>query len=500
MILRNPKLGLILELVSNWFFGVKIMEEAITERPRRKVFISYSWTNEDHIQWVINLANRLREDGVDVVLDKWDLKEGQDIYSFMESMVNSPEINKVLIICDEGYRSKAEERKGGVGAETLIITPEVYGNSSQEKFIPIVKEKDDNGQVYIPAYIKSRKYIDLSSDEIFEDGYELLLRNIFERPQHRKPALGNPPAWLFEDKKPHYKTSNVIKQLENVLENNPARFNGLSMRFINSFFECLDEVKLNEDETIELDQKIYDIINDLVDLRNDFVCFVELICEANGKIDVEKLVKFFEQLYKYTLPSEPNNIYYSVQGDHFKFLARELLIYTVMVFLDYDRYETAAEFLNAEFFVTDNRGESIHEGFTIFCFGIGSIDILRKERLNSKNLSLSADLMIQRATLKKYSSRKLVETDILMHYLCSIYERDFYRLWFPYTYVYGISDKIGILQRLISKRFFERAKSLFMVDSPEQLKVKITEYDSDQNQKRLGYQNAWNSSQNKFSY
>jgi hypothetical protein len=28
-----------------------------------KVFISYSWTNEDHLNWVVSLATRLREDG-----------------------------------------------------------------------------------------------------------------------------------------------------------------------------------------------------------------------------------------------------------------------------------------------------------------------------------------------------------------------------------------------------------------------------------------------------
>ena len=52
-----------------------------------KLFISYSWTNQDHETWVLNLANDLVENGVHVIIDKWDLKEGQDSYSFMEKMV-----------------------------------------------------------------------------------------------------------------------------------------------------------------------------------------------------------------------------------------------------------------------------------------------------------------------------------------------------------------------------------------------------------------------------
>lgn len=49
-----------------------------------KLFISYSWTNQDHETWVLNLAKELVENGVHVIIDKWDLKEGQDSYSFME--------------------------------------------------------------------------------------------------------------------------------------------------------------------------------------------------------------------------------------------------------------------------------------------------------------------------------------------------------------------------------------------------------------------------------
>ena len=52
-----------------------------------KLFISYSWSNAAHEKWVIDLATELRNSGVDVILDKWDLKEGHDSISFMEKMV-----------------------------------------------------------------------------------------------------------------------------------------------------------------------------------------------------------------------------------------------------------------------------------------------------------------------------------------------------------------------------------------------------------------------------
>lgn len=59
-----------------------------------KVFISYSWSSD---RLVLELAQRLISHGVDVVLDKWELKEGQDKYAFMERCVDDPDITKVCI-------------------------------------------------------------------------------------------------------------------------------------------------------------------------------------------------------------------------------------------------------------------------------------------------------------------------------------------------------------------------------------------------------------------
>ena len=101
----------------------------MSEENNKKVFISYSWTTPNHERWVLELAERLVDNGVDVVLDKWDLAEGQDKYAFMEKMVQDETINKVLIICDKGYKDKANDRAGGVGTETQIITPMIYSKA-----------------------------------------------------------------------------------------------------------------------------------------------------------------------------------------------------------------------------------------------------------------------------------------------------------------------------------------------------------------------------------
>jgi hypothetical protein len=165
-----------------------------------KLFISYSWSDAQHEQWVLNLATELCESGVDVILDKWDLKEGCDVNVFMEQMVNDPGIQKVVMICNKKYVEKANSRTGGVGIETQIISQEIYSRQDQQKFVAIVVQKDKDGTPFLPTYYKSRMYIDLCHGERYEENYRRLLKWIFDEPFCVKPELGKKSFSIDHDK------------------------------------------------------------------------------------------------------------------------------------------------------------------------------------------------------------------------------------------------------------------------------------------------------------
>jgi hypothetical protein len=44
--------------------------ENVINNEHPKVFISYAWTNPRHQNWVLQLATELRNEGIDVILDK----------------------------------------------------------------------------------------------------------------------------------------------------------------------------------------------------------------------------------------------------------------------------------------------------------------------------------------------------------------------------------------------------------------------------------------------
>nr|5Y8F_A Chain A, Sefir domain protein [Bacillus cereus F65185]5Y8F_B Chain B, Sefir domain protein [Bacillus cereus F65185] len=141
------------------------------------VFISYSWSSEDHKEWVLDLANKLmKESGVEVILDRWHGVVGHDRFEFMENSIKIAD--KVLVICDKDYCEKANTRRGGVGTETMIITPNIYNNTKQEKFIPI-SLGEENGEYFLPDFFKSRFALGWNYEDI-DKSYKELERLIWE--------------------------------------------------------------------------------------------------------------------------------------------------------------------------------------------------------------------------------------------------------------------------------------------------------------------------------
>ena len=153
-----------------------------------KVFISYSHDTQEHKKWVLDLATRLRNSGIDAALDQWDLGPGDDLPKFMET--NLANADRVLMICTERYVEKANSGTGGVGYEKMIITSELLSKIDSNKVIPIVRQKASSN---VPTFLKSKLYIDFSKVEDYELSFDDLVRSIHGAPLFKKPEIGNNP-------------------------------------------------------------------------------------------------------------------------------------------------------------------------------------------------------------------------------------------------------------------------------------------------------------------
>jgi predicted Rossmann-fold nucleotide-binding protein len=154
------------------------------------VFISYSIQDEAHTNWVVKLAELLKKNGVQVVLDVWHLSQGDNVVHFMEKAVH--ESDYTLLICTPQFADKVNKRIGGVGFEAeMILGNLLMSFDEQIKVVPILKEGVPSDS--IPRVLRSRLFIDFSDPENFNNSTEILLRKIFNAPKYREPELGNKP-------------------------------------------------------------------------------------------------------------------------------------------------------------------------------------------------------------------------------------------------------------------------------------------------------------------
>ena len=154
-------------------------------------FISYSWDSEAHKAWVRQFAERLRSQGVKVILDQWELTAGRDRTHFMESNIVASDF--VLVVCTPGYATKANKRDGGVGYEAMIITSQLAQRILQDKFIPVLRlgNFDDSA---VPIWLQAKIGVDLRGDPYDQKQYDILLKAL-HKANEVAPPIGPKPVF-----------------------------------------------------------------------------------------------------------------------------------------------------------------------------------------------------------------------------------------------------------------------------------------------------------------
>jgi len=455
----------------------RLLQEKSRPLTAPKLFISYSWSNSEHEQWVIDLASELRQSGVDVMLDKWDLKEGQDAVAFMEKMVHDSEIKKVAIICDENYAIKADERTGGVGTETQIISREVYENQAQEKFVAVVCEKDESGKAYLPAYYRSRIYIDLSEPDRYAENFERLLRWIFDRPLHIKPELGNRPSFLAEDVHASLGTTALFKRCIDAIKNRKAHAYGSFDEYCTTFAENMERVRISRADG-EFDDAVIQNITEFLPFRNEAIqVFIAVAQYAPEDQFIQRLHRFLEGMIAY-MGRPPNISRWSESDfDNYKFIVHELFLYALAVLLKYDRIEQANCLLQQQYYVPSNSdyGRDPMVSFVVFREPIRSLEH-RNRRLDLQRRSLRADLLQERSAGTGIDFRSLQQADFIAFMRAEIESPHW--VWWPEALLYlgRFSRPFEIFARSASRAYFDRSKILLSIKSPSDLQPLFNSY------------------------
>lgn len=206
--------GFLKQLVNMGAFG---HGDFMPDAPR--LFISYSHDNQAHKDWVLKLSTRLVGNGVNVILDQWDMTLGGDLPRFME--LGLVEADRVLAICSASYVDKANHGHGGTGYEKMILTGQLMNNIGSDRIIPVIRNNTTDSLQ--PTFLTSRLYADFRDDAAYEAKYAELLRNIHGQAVTSRPQLGLNP--FVED----------VPDVEPRIEYSPTRYISPSMSGVVTF-------------------------------------------------------------------------------------------------------------------------------------------------------------------------------------------------------------------------------------------------------------------------
>ncbi len=130
-------------------------------QPAPRVIISYSHQSPTHQNRVLELARRLRADGIDAIIDRFAQSPAEDWPAWCEKEIREGAF--VIVDCTETCLRRfngVEERSTGHGVrwEGQLIKQHLYdAGSASDKFVPVLFA--DGSHDHVPRQSEARAFI-----------------------------------------------------------------------------------------------------------------------------------------------------------------------------------------------------------------------------------------------------------------------------------------------------------------------------------------------------
>lgn len=438
------------------------------------VFISYSWSSPEHQALIKDWAEHLIHDGIEVIFDLFDLKEGSDKYVFMEKMVTDPTVTHVLVFSDYDYSVKANARKAGVGTESQIISHEIYKKVEETKFIPIVCGFSEEGEPFLPVFLKSRKWIDFSSPEAVMNNWEQLIRLLYNRPLHEKPELGIPPAYIRQDRKISFGSiSAKFYALKKTIQSGGRGINTFRKDFINECIRHVNRFRATEDPKKPLDKKALEDFSELKPVRDFIIEWIFIETDDNPAVDFyDPLQSLLEQLLEMKSRPPEINSWNPEWYAGISIFVYETFLYIVGALISASAFDILHRILTTHYLLPIVERNQ-NENFCSFEKFYYSSNLLQKKLApeGQRLYGPIAKAMIGQADRMDIDFKKLMEAELLI-FLMALISDDSY--WYPQTLFYaGYRNEFQFFLRASRHNDYRKLEVVTGIHDVKELNAKI---------------------------
>lgn len=160
-----------------------------------EVFMSYSWSSEEHKLWVEKLADSLSKQRINVVLDKWGLNAGKSTRKFMQKIRTC---EKILVICDQDYCDKLHDPSSSVAKEYELIADKKFNEFDLDKVLVATVQTDRNNELCTPQDCSEDLPLDMTNAATYDENIKSIARWAYgiEKSRDSEQDL---PDWLNEE-------------------------------------------------------------------------------------------------------------------------------------------------------------------------------------------------------------------------------------------------------------------------------------------------------------
>jgi DNA-binding response OmpR family regulator len=138
-----------------------------------KVFISYKWESDAHGDWVIKLAVGLRSAGIEVFLDRWEVRLGDSFTEYMTSKISEADVVLFVMTTASVEAVEAGSGKGGAVKFELQLASSRRLAGENLRIIPIYREGHKTA-----AHLRDHRYADFRDDLKYENTLQMLVMDL----------------------------------------------------------------------------------------------------------------------------------------------------------------------------------------------------------------------------------------------------------------------------------------------------------------------------------
>ena len=347
--------------------------------------------------------------------------------------------------------------------------------------MPVVAERDEESQPYLPVFLKSRKYVDLSDATKREENYESLLRALADKPLLVPPPVGKLPAFLREDGAVSSPTSAKLRAAENAVLGHKPTSGGLLEDYFEVLRTQIGQLALSLDEATNQEGRYaaYDKrLETWTPLRDEFVGLLRHVFRyGQGPQLTERLPRFFDSVLPLSYELNDNGLL-----DIVRFAVYESFLYSVALLFEHNEFEALATLLNYRYKNPETYRANNFLSFAVFQVDGHYLENFWNMKTRTNWASPVSSMIHKRATIEFLPTQNLIEADLMLFIANILRQNDMDSIysWYPFTLpnlerflIGGLT--LGFCEKCKSRRYFENFKPVFAVESKAELLEKWTE-------------------------